>query len=80
MAQTGLNDILITYNIIGEDKAERLANLTNFAVLSVAIDNEKALESLIWAERRAHDPIGVLIEFESGGNRQGVQMPTEAVS
>jgi D-serine deaminase-like pyridoxal phosphate-dependent protein len=79
MAQTGLNDILITYNIIGEEKAERLANLTNFAVLSVAIDNEKALESLTWAARRAHDPIGVLIEFESGGNRQGVQMPTEAV-
>jgi len=37
----------------------------------VAIDNEKALESLIWAERRAHDPIGVLIEFESGWQPAG---------
>jgi len=79
MAQTGLADILITYNIVGREKAERLANLTNFARLSVAIDNERALESLGWSERRAKNPIGVLIEFESGGNRQGVQTPEQAI-
>ena len=80
MVQTGLTDILITYNIVGRDKAERLANLTNFATLSVTIDNEKALESLAWANRQASQPIGVLIEFESGGNRQGVQTPEAAVA
>jgi D-serine deaminase-like pyridoxal phosphate-dependent protein len=79
MAQTGLADILITYNIIGPEKAERLANLTNLSRLSVAIDNERALESLMWAGDRAGTPIGVLIEFESGGNRQGVQTPGQAV-
>ena len=79
MAQTGLADILIAYNILGREKAERLANLTNFARLSVAIDNEAALESLVWAENRASSPIGVLIEFESGGNRQGVQTPEQAL-
>ena len=79
MAQTGLADILITYNIVGREKAERLANLTNFARISVAIDNERALESLRWAACRANTPIGVLIEFESGGNRQGVQTPEQAV-
>src|SRR6202035_4471808 len=80
MAQTGLADILITYNIIGREKAERLANLTNFTRISVAIDNERALESLAWAAHRASTPIGVLIEFESGGNRQGVQTPEQAVA
>lgn len=80
MAQSGLADILITYNIIGRDKAERLANLTNFARVSVAIDNETALETLVWAETRARSPIGVLIEFESGGGRQGVQTPEQAVA
>src|ERR1700722_17842163 len=79
MVQTGLANILVTYNIIGREKAERLANLTNFAHLDVAIDNEKALESLVWAKSRASAPIGVLIEFESGGNRQGVQTPAQAV-
>ncbi|MBV9129229.1 MAG: alanine racemase [Verrucomicrobia bacterium] len=79
MAHTGLTDILITYNVMGQEKAERLARLTNFARLSVAIDNEKALQSLAWAGNRARAPIGVLIEFESGGNRQGVQTPGQAV-
>lgn len=79
MAQTGLRDILVTYNIVGQEKAERLANLTNFARLTVGIDNEKALESLVLAGKRATSPIGVLIEFESGGNRQGVQTPEQAV-
>src|SRR3984893_18315291 len=78
MAQTGLADILITYNIVGQEKAERLANFTNFARFSVAIENERALESLVWAERRASTPIGVLIEFESGGNRQGAHTPEQA--
>jgi len=80
MAQTGLGDILVTYNIIGREKAERLANLTNFARLSVAVDNENALESLAWAAGRASAPISVLVEFESGGNRQGVQTPQKAVN
>lgn len=79
MAQTGLTDILITYNVMGQEKAERLAHLTNFARISVAIDNDKALQSLAWAGSRASAPIGVLIEFESGGNRQGVQTPAQAV-
>ena len=79
MAQTGLSDILITYNIVGPEKAERLANLTNFARLTVGIDNKRAVESLALAGSRANSPIGVLVEFESGGNRQGVQTPEQAL-
>ena len=79
MAQTGLSDILITYNIVGPEKAERLANLTNFARLAVGIDNKKAVESLVLAGSRANSPIGVLVEFESGGKRQGVQTPEQAL-
>jgi D-serine deaminase-like pyridoxal phosphate-dependent protein len=80
MAQTGITDILLTYNVLGEAKAERLAHLTHFARVSVAIDNEKALESVGWAASRASGPIGVLIEFESGGNRQGAQTPEQAIA
>lgn len=80
MAQTGMTDILLTYNVLGYQKAERLAHLTHFARMSVAIDNETALESVAWAAGRACGPIGVLIEFESGGNRQGVQTPEQAIA
>jgi len=79
MAQTGLSDILITYNIVGPEKAQRLANLTNFARLAVGIDNKKAVESLVLAGSRTNSPIGVLVEFESGGKRQGVQTPEQAL-
>jgi D-serine deaminase-like pyridoxal phosphate-dependent protein len=79
MAQTGITDILLTYNVLGRAKAERLAHLANFARMSVAIDNEKALESVAWAASQASSPIGLLIEFESGGNRQGVQTPQQAI-
>jgi D-serine deaminase-like pyridoxal phosphate-dependent protein len=79
MAQTGITDILLTYNLIGQAKAERLADLTNFALMTVAIDNKNALESVALAAQRAASPIGLLIEFESGGNRQGVQTPEQAL-
>jgi D-serine deaminase-like pyridoxal phosphate-dependent protein len=80
MAQTGITNILLTYNVLGRAKAERLAHLTYFAAVGVAIDNEKALESVCWAASRACNPISVLIEFESGGNRQGVQTPEQAIA
>jgi D-serine deaminase-like pyridoxal phosphate-dependent protein len=79
MAQTGIGDILITYNVIGQAKAERLKHLTSFARMSVGIDNEKSLESVAWAAKRAATPIGLLIEFDSGANRQGVQAPEQAL-
>jgi D-serine deaminase-like pyridoxal phosphate-dependent protein len=80
MAQTGIADILLTYNVLGQAKAERVAHLSQFTRLSVAIDNEKALASVSWAANSAGIPIGVLIEFESGGNRQGVQTPEQALA
>jgi D-serine deaminase-like pyridoxal phosphate-dependent protein len=79
MAQTGVADILLTYNVLGKAKSERLAHLTHFSHVSVAIDNESALESVAWAATRGCGPIGVLIEFESGGNRQGVQTADQAI-
>jgi D-serine deaminase-like pyridoxal phosphate-dependent protein len=79
MAQTGITDILITYNVIGQANAERLAYLTHFAKMSVAIDNDTALKAVAASGSQAESQIGVLIEFESGGNRQGVQTPAAAL-
>jgi D-serine deaminase-like pyridoxal phosphate-dependent protein len=79
MAYSGITDILITYNLLGPAKAERLAHLTHLATISVAIDNLAAVDSLNLASKHAKTQIGVLIEFESGGNRQGVQNPEAAL-
>lgn len=79
MAAAGIDDILITYNIVGNAKAERLARLARMAKVSVALDNEVALDTVIRAASLADSTIGVLVEFESGKQRQGVLEPEEAL-
>ncbi|HRN18446.1 MAG: alanine racemase [Trueperaceae bacterium] len=78
MAGAGLTDILITYNVMGEEKVRRLAQVARMARVRVAVDNEVALEAVAAAALLAERPIGVLVEFESGKLRQGVVTPEEA--
>jgi len=81
MAAAGIEDILITYNLLGEEKARRLAGLARVVPrLSVAVDNQVALDTVIAAGSRADRTIGVLIEFESGKKRQGVLEPAQALA
>jgi D-serine deaminase-like pyridoxal phosphate-dependent protein len=77
MAAAGIQDILITYNLIGAAKIERLARLACQARIAVAIDNTHALETLAASARIAQRQIGVLIEFDSGNQRTGVQNHAE---
>lgn len=79
MAAAGIDDILITYDVMGEEKVKRLACLARLARLRVAVDNEVALEAVAAAALESGRTIGVLIEFESGKLRQGVVTPEEAV-
>lgn len=79
MAAAGIDDILITYNLVGKVKAERLARLAHMANVSVALDNEVALDTVIRAAALAERSIGVLVEFESGKQRQGVLEPEQAL-
>jgi D-serine deaminase-like pyridoxal phosphate-dependent protein len=80
MAEAGLADILISYPLIGAEKARRLAALTAKAAMRVAIDNTLALATLAEAARAAHAPIGVLVEFDSGQKRTGVVSVAEALA
>jgi len=80
MAAAGINDILLTYDVIGPRKAARLARLAGLVHMSVAIDNEVALQTVAQAAAMASQRIGVLVEFESGKQRQGVMSPAEALT
>lgn len=80
MAAAGVSDMLITYNLMGEQKAERLARLARLATVRVAVDNDVALATVARAASIAQRDIGVLIEFESGKRRQGVIEPSEALA
>ena len=79
MAAAGIKDILLTYNIIGKQKIEPLAQLARQTKLSIAIDNEVALDTVAQAAQLAETNISLLIEFESGNERVGVQTPQEAL-
>jgi D-serine deaminase-like pyridoxal phosphate-dependent protein len=79
MVDAGLDDILISYPLIGSAKALRLAELARRAKMSVAVDSTLALETAAEAARVAGVPIGVLVEFDSGNKRTGVVSVDQAL-
>jgi D-serine deaminase-like pyridoxal phosphate-dependent protein len=79
MADAGLDDILISYPLIGQAKTLRLATLARRVRVSVAVDNPLALETAARAARMAEQEIAVLVEFDSGSKRTGVVSVDEAL-
>ena len=80
MAAGGLDDILISYNILGEEKTGRLGNLLRTARITVAADNPTTIEGLSHAGEIAGRPLGVVIECDTGRKRAGVETAAEAVA
>ena len=80
MAQAGIRDIMVTYNIIGTAKLERLMRLARRTKLSVTADSEFTVNGLSTAAQCEQLELAVLVEFESGAQRCGVQSPQEAVA
>jgi D-serine deaminase-like pyridoxal phosphate-dependent protein len=78
MAQAGIKDIFVPYNILGEAKLERLVYLARRASISVTADSETTVRGLAAAFQRAGLILPVLVECDMGGERCGVQTPEEA--
>jgi D-serine deaminase-like pyridoxal phosphate-dependent protein len=93
MAQAGMGDIFLPYNILGEHKLERLMRLARRVRMSVTADSETVVRGLsqatqvaatqvaatqVAAPRRAGLTLPVLVECDTGGRRCGVQSPEEA--
>ncbi|HET7513190.1 MAG TPA: alanine racemase [Gaiella sp.] len=77
MADAGLTDILVPYNILGEEKLERLAALARRATITVSVDDEALLEGLARSARGA-DELRVLVDCDTGLGRTGVATPERA--
>ncbi|MGH7050656.1 MAG: alanine racemase [Acetobacteraceae bacterium] len=80
MVEAGIEDILISFPLIGAAKAIRLAQLARRARFTVAVDNPTALETAAKAASVAGAAIGVLVEFDSGARRTGVATVAEALA
>ena len=80
MIDAGLDDILISYPLVGATKADRLAALSRRAKLRVGVDSSLAIDTVSAAARASNVPIGVLVEFDSGNRRTGVVSVDEALA
>jgi D-serine deaminase-like pyridoxal phosphate-dependent protein len=72
-----IRDILITYNIVGDDKLAALRALADRVRLSVVADNPLVVDGLSRAFAAAK-PTTVLVECNVGADRCGVGTPEEA--
>lgn len=80
MAEAGLNDILISYNLLGEQKMARLGALQKKADMTVAADNPVVISGLPQAAEISGRPLSVVVECDTGRKRAGVETPAEAVA
>ncbi|CAN1561674.1 COG3616 Predicted amino acid aldolase or racemase [Rhabdaerophilaceae bacterium] len=80
MAEAGISDIFISYNLLGDEKMARLAALMPKARMSVAADNPLVVEHLARAAAMAGQNLHVLVECETGRQRAGVETPAEAIA
>src|SRR5438132_1009201 len=80
MAEAGIDDILISYNLIGEEKMVRLGALQARADMTVAADNPVVIAGLPQAAAASGRPLSVVVECDTGRKRAGVETPAEAVA
>jgi D-serine deaminase-like pyridoxal phosphate-dependent protein len=80
MADAGFDDILISYNILGEEHVGRLSALMGKARMTVCADNPTVVDAAALAAERAGRPLDVLVECDTGRKRAGVETVAEAVA
>lgn len=71
-ADAGITDIQITYNIVGDRKLRRLAELAKRVKITVTADSLPVIEGLAQAAKNAETTIHVLVEVVSVNKRTGV--------
>jgi D-serine deaminase-like pyridoxal phosphate-dependent protein len=78
MAAAGIDDILITYNIVGEHKLRRLTQLKRIADVCTVVDSEEVMAPSAAHMQKEGLQHEVMIEVNTGLNRCGV-LPGEPV-
>lgn len=78
MADAGIDDIFLTYNIIGREKLNRLAALHQRIRLRTIADSQQIVDGLAEAVSHSGKPLTVFVECETGMQRIGVPTPAAA--
>src|ERR1700751_6356043 len=80
MADAGIDNILISYNLIGDEKMARLGALQGKAEMPVAADNSVVIAGLPQAAAISGRPLSVVVECDTGRKRAGGETPAEAMA
>ncbi len=78
MADGGVDDLLVTFNIVGRSKLERLVALARRVRIAVVADSEAVVDGLSQAMSAAGLILPVLVECDTGAHRCGVADPIAA--
>jgi 3-hydroxy-D-aspartate aldolase len=79
LAWGGIDDILVSNEVVGAAKLARLAALNTIAQVAVCADHPAHVAAIEAAARDAGRRLTVLVEIDVGGGRCGLQPGTEAV-
>jgi D-serine deaminase-like pyridoxal phosphate-dependent protein len=80
MVEGGIEDVLISNEIVGATKIARVAELAKRARIGICVDDPANTHDLGAAARAAGSVIDVLVEIEVGGRRCGVAPGAPAVA
>ncbi|MBD8065791.1 D-TA family PLP-dependent enzyme [Devosia sp. PTR5] len=80
MADAGLTDMLLTFNIIGAAKRARLKALHERVTIRTVADSAECVDGLAETFTDPAHPLGVFVECDTGMGRCGVQSAKAAVS
>jgi len=79
MVEGGIEDILVSNQIVGRQKLDRLASLCRRADIKVCVDNAGNIDDIDAAAAHAGVTIPVLVEIDVGARRCGVLPGQEAL-
>ena len=80
MADGGITDMLLTFNVVGAPKLARLAALAKRTDTAVVADSAAVVAGIGKAGEMAGRDISVLVECDTGQHRCGVQTPAAAAA
>lgn len=80
MADAGLDDILVHYPVFGTSKLEHLAEIARSRRVTMAIDSLATAEAISAAASAKGSNIGLLVEFDVGMRRCGLQSPDDGTA
>ncbi len=80
MVGGGLDDILVAFPIFGGEKLRRLADIARARRLLVSLDSEATAQELSHAAAAQGATIGVLVEFDVGSHRCGLNPGPDLVA